>query len=77
MTLIYLPHEIVKCDDRTGNIQRRVENVGEVICEGVPVKRVGDTRSLLVRHGFLINLSELSERIAYLRRSGATSCRVP
>lgn len=72
--LICLPHEIVECDDRAGDIQRRVENIGEVVCEGIPFERVGGIRSLLVGHGFPVDLGERSEHMAYPRRSRVTSC---
>lgn len=71
--LVYLPHEIVKRDDRTGNIQRGVENIREVIRKGIPLERVGATRSLLVGHGFLVYLIRLSEQIVYSGRIRATS----
>jgi hypothetical protein len=69
----YLPREIVKRDDRTGNIQRGVENIREVICEGIHLKRMSTAGPLLVGHGFLVHLICLSERMVYLRRIRTTS----
>lgn len=64
---IYLPHEIIEGDDGAGDIQRGIENVCEVVCEGIHLKWMGNTRPLLVGRGFLIHLCSLSERVAYWR----------
>ena len=69
----YLPHEIVKGEDGTGDIQRGVENIREVICKGIHLKRMGTAGPLLVGHGFLVHLICLSGRIVYSRRIRATS----
>lgn len=66
--LTYLPHEIVKRDDRTGNIQRGVENIREVICKGIHLKWMGVAGTLLAGHDVLGRLVCLSERIVYTRR---------
>jgi hypothetical protein len=65
---IHLPHEIVESDDRTGNVQRRVEDICEVICKVIPLKRMGTARPLFVGHGFLVRLVCLSESVAGLKR---------
>lgn len=61
---VCLPHEIVERDYGAGDIQRGVENICEVICEGIHLKWMANGRPLLVGRGFLIHLSYLLERIA-------------
>ena len=69
----HLPHEIVECDDRTGDIQRGVEDVCEVICKGINLQRMRAARPLFVGCGRLVHLIHLSECVAYERRIRATS----
>ena len=61
----YLPRKIVKRDDRTGNIQRGVENIREIIRKSIHPKRMGAAGPLLVGHSFLVHLTCLSECVVH------------
>jgi len=61
----YLPHEIVKRDDGTGDIQRGVEDICEVVCEGINLQRMRVVCPLLVGHGCLVRLVRSSERATH------------
>ena len=76
----YLPHEIVECDDRTGDIQRGVEDVCEVICKGISLQRMRVARPLLVGCGRLVHLiyvrmcSLVEKNPRHLFRGSSSDC---